>query len=185
MCLQSLIYFYHQHPALLDSTFCVPLYADCSRQEAFANAPDLLCWLKPSPLRYNSHTHAAPVCGARVHAELSIDRAHSPEKQPLEGLIEADVEERVDAAVRVPHADGYVVGVGERFARLLHPEVDQLEDVMKKARQMATAIRVTFLVRTLKLRGGSGATLVDMCWRILKNTRQMTARGMAKARKNW
>jgi len=89
------------------------------------------CWLQPSPLRYQSHTHAAPVCGARVHAELSIDRAHSPEKQPLEGLIEDDVEERVDAAVRVSHADGYVVGVGERLARLLHPEVDQLEDVVR------------------------------------------------------
>lgn len=56
---------------------------------------------------------------------------------------------------------------------------------MKKARQMVTAILVTFLVRTRKLRGGSGAMLADMCWRILKKTKQMTAKGNANARKNW
>lgn len=50
---------------------------------------------------------------------------------------------------------------------------------------MATAMRVTFLVRTLRLRWGSGATVADIFWRILKKTLQMTTKGRAKPKKNW
>lgn len=59
-----------------------------------------------------------------------MERAHGSEELPLERLAQDDVEEGVDAAVSVAHANGYVVGVGEGQARLLHAQMDQLQDVV-------------------------------------------------------
>lgn len=88
-------------------------------------------WILLSSFRDQSHGHAASVCGARLHAELPVEWVHSLDKLSLEGLTEDDVEERVDAAVSVAHADGDVVGVGESQAWALDPEVDELEDVIR------------------------------------------------------
>lgn len=56
---------------------------------------------------------------------------HSLQKLSLEGLTEDDVEEWVNAAVSIAHANSNVVGIGESQAWVLQAEVDKLEDVVR------------------------------------------------------
>ena len=88
--------------------------------------------LGPGPLRRQSQADVAPVGAARVdQPELPVQRLHGPQELPLEGLAEGDVQEGGDAAVGVAHADSDVVGIGEGCAGLLHPQVHQLQDVVR------------------------------------------------------
>lgn len=70
---------------------------------------------------HHSHTHAALIGGAGVDTDLPFNRAYGSEKLLPEGLALHDIEERVDAAVCITHAYGYVVGVGKSQAGILHP----------------------------------------------------------------
>jgi len=62
--------------------------------------------------------------------ELPVQRLHGPQEAALEGLAERDVQEGVDAAVGVAHANGDVVGEGH--TGFLHPQVHQLQDVVRR-----------------------------------------------------
>lgn len=77
------------------------------------------------------HADAACVGLTGVHSELPVNRMHGSQKLPFEGVTECDVDEGVDAAVGVAHADGNVVGVVEGDGRLLHAQVHQLEGVVR------------------------------------------------------
>lgn len=87
-------------------------------------------WLLLSPFRYHPHTDTATVCGAWVHhAELPMSWPYSSKKLPLKGLTKHNIEEWVNAAVSIAHANGNIIGIGERYARLLHRQMNQLEDI--------------------------------------------------------
>lgn len=84
-----------------------------------------------SSFRHHPHSHPAAIRGTWVHPELSFPRSYNFNKLPLEGLTEDNVQERVDAAVSVSHADSNVVGIRESQAWVLYSEVDKLEDVVR------------------------------------------------------
>ncbi|TNN44851.1 hypothetical protein EYF80_044940 [Liparis tanakae] len=75
-------------------------------------------------------THAACPRGGG-HPEGPAGRTQGHDELALERLAQDDVDERVDAAVGVAQADGDVVGVQEGEAGPLHPEVGQLQDVVR------------------------------------------------------
>lgn len=72
----------------------------------------------------------APVGRPAIGPEVFVRRPDGDNELSLEGLAKHDVEKRVDAAVGVSHADGYVIRIEKGETGPMHAQMCQLQNVM-------------------------------------------------------
>ncbi len=68
----------------------------------------------------------------RINPEDFVCRTDGYDELSFEGFAQHDVEQRVDAAVGVAHANGDVIGIQKGITGPLHTQMCQLQDVMRR-----------------------------------------------------